>query len=819
MRFLGGAEIFDRGVPVPPGTGTRAVLLLLAYLALHEDRGHTRSHLAAVLWPDSLESQARVNLRGTLHRLRRAFPGIERWIALDEPQVHWRRTHDVDSDLWRFRDGARAGSLQSLQAACAAYRGELLPGFEDEWVVRAREDLQREYTRVLERIVDLLQGARQYEAAVAYAELLHRQDPLHEPFVRRLMHAHALSANPAAAERVYKTWSEQLKRELNCEPSSETAELARRLRASARAARETAGNAGAASSHPTLHESVHKLESDLFVGRARELAAFRQWLLSTSETPKLLVVHGPGGVGKTTLLRAFADTARLLGWSSRTVNSAVLAGSRQSLLNALGGRTESAVVARLNRTRPLLLLDTCEELAELNRYLREQLLPQLDNRIPVVFAGRFKPELEWSLDSPWRRVVRTMPVQALNREEAETYLTRRGVTDAKLLADIVEITHGSPLGLSLAADLAVDLGVRDFRAVAPRWRFTVHELIGELLREVREPQLQQLLEAASVLRQFDEGALLAVSGLPEVGPAYERLARLSVVRNAEFGLALHDDVRALMAKDLEWRNRERWAALRLRALEYYRWRAAQPVTPEERQWIFNERLFLWSHALAHDLLFREAEPGLMWVERGRPEDWPAVLRVWRQWMTEFLRATPTEGLRQALEQALHSHCFRLRIVRHRDGDVLGFSGAIAICRESLPILMKSPNTAALVRARWSNAELDALPQTADDARAVHLRYAAHGVREADAVRAFLLRELLTTLTFSATYYVTTGLPAYQKLVEAMGFRRLPEARYWSEGATNPDESYELDLSEIGFEAWVAELVRGRSAAQDWSTGA
>ena len=49
---------------------------------------------------------------------------------------------------------------------------------------------------------------------------------------------------------------------------------------------------------------------DAFVGRQAELAAFDS-ALAGSAACRVLLVHGPGGIGKTTLLQQFRIRARL----------------------------------------------------------------------------------------------------------------------------------------------------------------------------------------------------------------------------------------------------------------------------------------------------------------------------------------------------------------------------------------------------------------------------------------------------------------------------------------------------------------------------
>src|SRR2546430_2505861 len=62
-------------------------------------------------------------------------------------------------------------------------------------------------------------------------------------------------------------------------------------------------------SMPALSEVLSLREAQLFVGRERELALFRHWLEAEPSDPVILNVSGPGGVGKSMLLRAFRQIA------------------------------------------------------------------------------------------------------------------------------------------------------------------------------------------------------------------------------------------------------------------------------------------------------------------------------------------------------------------------------------------------------------------------------------------------------------------------------------------------------------------------------
>ena len=63
----------------------------------------------------------------------------------------------------------------------------------------------------------------------------------------------------------------------------------------------------------TLGDRISAAQRKGFVGRTDELARFRA-IVSATEMPVVVVfVHGPGGSGKTALLRQFAHISRETG--------------------------------------------------------------------------------------------------------------------------------------------------------------------------------------------------------------------------------------------------------------------------------------------------------------------------------------------------------------------------------------------------------------------------------------------------------------------------------------------------------------------------
>ena len=72
IMLLGGFDVTLDGKPVTYFASNK-VRALLAYLATETDRAHSREKLAALLWPDMPDKEARNNLRYALSNLRKSI--------------------------------------------------------------------------------------------------------------------------------------------------------------------------------------------------------------------------------------------------------------------------------------------------------------------------------------------------------------------------------------------------------------------------------------------------------------------------------------------------------------------------------------------------------------------------------------------------------------------------------------------------------------------------------------------------------------------------------------------------------------------------
>lgn len=344
IRLLGGFRLVYGDVPVTALDAPR-MQSLVAYLVLHRDAPQPRRQLAYLLWPDSEEAQARTNLRNLLHHLRRALPEAERYVRQEGGAVQWAPDAPCTIDVAAFERAAQAGEWEE---AAALYTGDLLPDCYDDWAIHERERLQALYADVLQRLARQLEEAREYRSAIEQVRRLIRCDPLREEPYRDLMRLYALTGDRAAAVHTYHTCADTLQRELGVEPGPVTRQAYERL---------LSDTAHAAEPAPAKLPGILPL-----VGRAAEwgqlLAA---WRGAVAGEPRLVLVEGEAGIGKTRLVE------ELVAWATRQGVHAATAGCY-----AAAQALAYAPVAAWLRARPLLPLEPVW-LSEVARLLPELL--------------------------------------------------------------------------------------------------------------------------------------------------------------------------------------------------------------------------------------------------------------------------------------------------------------------------------------------------------------------------------------------------------------------------------------------------------------
>jgi DNA-binding SARP family transcriptional activator len=214
----------DEVVVVPPSAQR-----LVAFVAFRERRVRRR-HVSGALWLDASEKRASANLRAALWRT--PAPGGCPLLGASSTHIWFNPEVEVDLrvSVARARSVLKegeAGAVQSenLQRELSWLADDLLPDWDEDWVLAERERFRQLRLHALERISQNLTGVGQYAAALQAALTAVAAEPLRESSHRQLVRVHIAEGNISEAFRVYRTYTRMLADELGVAPSAAMTDL------------------------------------------------------------------------------------------------------------------------------------------------------------------------------------------------------------------------------------------------------------------------------------------------------------------------------------------------------------------------------------------------------------------------------------------------------------------------------------------------------------------------------------------------------------------------------------------------------------------
>jgi predicted ATPase/DNA-binding SARP family transcriptional activator len=480
------------------------VRALLAYLAI-EDRPHRRDALTGLLWPAQTDKKARHSLSQALLILRRALGDPKAdvpFILADRNIVQFNPDANLWLDLLEFENALATCATHKhpypetctdcttrRQQAVSYYRGEFLEGFSlgdspafDEWLVLKRERMHRLAIDALHHLTRYHEWRGELDEAREYGRRQVTLEPWREEAHRQLMRLLAHSGQRSAALNQYEICRRILAEELGVEPSAETNQLYKRIRA-----------AGSSPRHNL------PLQSTPFVGRQQEVAELNGTLAHPD--CRLLTVVGAGGMGKTRLAlqvaerkkEAFLDGVYFVPLAAlETADWLVTA-----VANALKfrftdqGNSTTQLIDYLRGKEMLLLLDNFEHLPAGAGFVTD-ILEQAPG-VKLLITSRARLNLSWEIvyqlgglpvsDSKQADVME-MPgavclfVQSAQRAHREFEFRSQVASHIQRVCQLVE---GMPLAIELAASWVRVMSCGDIVAEIERGLDFLETTAGDIL--------------------------------------------------------------------------------------------------------------------------------------------------------------------------------------------------------------------------------------------------------------------------------------------------------------------------------------------------
>ncbi|MCW3055936.1 MAG: transcriptional regulator, LuxR family, partial [Chthonomonadales bacterium] len=460
IAMFGRFRVEIDGVPLKPHRPTD--LHALACLLLHHDTPVDRLTLAA-LWKKSeqapfVETDARAYLTRAVSELTTRLGSEGGRLRKPQPQLLFFEAAGADLDLLEWEAGLAEGNVDSLERIAPLYRLSLLTGWDDAWVLAARERLRTDYRQALRAAARREIVHSRWKAALRGFTLLCEVDPWHEETLREHLQLLADRRRFQEMQQRYDAYARHCEA-VGAPTDPRTTQHYRDLRAEADRC-----------PHDLVRGWIPNPLSR-FIPRPAEIAAIEACV----QVSRLTTLTGAGGVGKTRLAitaaqalhDAFYDGVWFLDLSELQDPAEVPTQVARTLrLTENPNRTPTEeILACLRAQETLLVLDNCEHVLEASARLAARILENCPDvkilttsRQPLGIIG----ETLWrvpSLDFPGsdarltpKKLAQYGAVRLLiERASRPQFPLTIDTENADAIARICRRLDGIPLAIELAA--------------------------------------------------------------------------------------------------------------------------------------------------------------------------------------------------------------------------------------------------------------------------------------------------------------------------------------------------------------------------------
>ena len=217
IRVLAGFEVRVQGKRIAVPTNAARTLAFLAITGCPQ----TRHAVAGALWGDGPDERAAANLRTALWRTRVLLGD-----CVEIGRCNLSISDSVEVDLRLLEERSRRlldpdAELQPQDCDPRCLSSDLLPGWDEEWILFERERLHQLRIHALEAMSRRLASAGKTANAVDAGLTAVAADPLRETAQHVLIAAHLLEGNVSEARRQFHAYRELLWESIQVEPSEQ----------------------------------------------------------------------------------------------------------------------------------------------------------------------------------------------------------------------------------------------------------------------------------------------------------------------------------------------------------------------------------------------------------------------------------------------------------------------------------------------------------------------------------------------------------------------------------------------------------------------
>jgi hypothetical protein len=378
-----------------------------------------------------------------------------------------------------------------------------------------------------------------------------------------------------------------------------------------------------------LADILNTTRKQYFVGRESELQLFKSILEQEELSTYLLSIYGPGGQGKSTLVKAFTETCSEINIPFLLMDARDLNPTPDMFQAVLSKMLQAAnIFDHLEKleTKFVLFVDTYELIAPIDDWLRTVFLPQMPDNVLTVLAGRRQPSPNWLGDTGWQKLMKVIQLRNLTPAQSREFLEKRSVPVSEV-EKILDFTHGHPLALSVVADMYDQNPDRSFNPEeSPD---IVRHLLERFVQKAPSPAHRMALEICAIAKITTESMLQQTMNVEDASELFDWLQDLSFIESNRSGIYPHDSAREALCTDLAWRNPDWNKELHLRIRKYYI-EKLNLASPDDKRYLLYLLAYLHrNHPMVKPYL--EWEQGTAyWIEMMKPADIPYLQQMVEQ---------------------------------------------------------------------------------------------------------------------------------------------------------------------------------------------
>ncbi len=582
-------------------------------------------------------------------------------------------------------------------------------------------------------------------------------------------------------------------------------------------------------SNKRYRDNIRSMESRYFVGRDEELKQMKELLVNSGKNKRIINISGTGGVGKTYLLQEFSSLceqtgALLIELDARdfyhsangffrhvlTILDPHFAENPTSINESQLHHTCIHLLNSLSKEQKIVLaLDSYEELRGMGRWLREVFISQLDSEILIVISGRNPLDGQWISSPGWRESIHSIPLKDLNRDAIIQYLQKFSIKDKSTIENVCHFTGGHPLVLSFVTSILSSGKELSFDTFEQQDIWT--HLIDQWLREIPDDKFRVMIEAACVLRQFNQESLEYVLEQAISYVDFKILTNLSFIQYSGGGWKVHKQVREAVYLDLLKRNPTQHKKMTKNCITYY----LNKVKSSSQLGTIQEAREFFYHvgdSMVRSVLFAGGTRSYHY-ETMDHDNYHEILQYYEHRkmnpadkkasyydastnrMYQFQLSSEQDKKRSELfqpEKILELGMDAVRMLKNEAGELLGIVVIIPINKQTMAYLSEDPVSAPYFKI-LSEQQKKELSVPASTQSGWFIRVVDVVKPDDSEVRSELMTYIISFFLTKGIVLVTTPVTFYQNLLEWFGFSVIPDATHFEYGEGVPSYTYMLDL--------------------------